>query len=174
MDIDTLFEKFETPNQKDLKLNFKKFFLDGNLTPKEAGLIAVTCAEVVNCAPLSKFALEHCKNAGATPEEISEAKEAAAIMGLMNTFYRFRHFVGKEEYQTPAGLRMNIMGRPVVGKETFEMLALAASVINGCEACVKSHEQSLVGHGVTTDKIYDLVRLAAIVKALEVSFRQIG
>lgn len=173
MDIDTLFEKFESPTQKDLKLNFKKFFSDSGLSPKDAGLITLACAESVNSPALSAFAKAHLEKQGATAEEIQEAKDAAAIMGLMNCYYRFRHFVGKEAYQAAAGLRMNVMARPVTGKASFEMMALAVSVINGCEMCVKSHEKSLIDHGVTEPVIHDLARLASITKALEVSFRQL-
>lgn len=172
MDIDTLFNKFESTTQKDLKLNFKKFFSEGGLSPRDAGLITLACAEAVNCKPLSIFAEEQLKIAGAGPEEIAEAKDVAAIMGLMNMYYRFRHFVEKEAYQRPAGLRMNVMARPVTGKQSFEQMALAVSVINGCEACVRSHEKSLLDLGTTEDQVHDLARLASIVKALEVSFRQ--
>jgi alkyl hydroperoxide reductase subunit D len=173
MSLDSLFEKFESPAQRDLKLNFTKFFSDSGLSKKEAGLITLACAESVNSKPLIQFAADHLKTEGATPEEIQECRDAAAIMGLMNCYYRFRHFVGKEEYKKPAGLRMNVMARPVNGKNAFEMMALAVSVINGCESCVKSHEESLVKLGESEDKIHDLARLASIVKALEACFRHI-
>ncbi|MDB5038262.1 MAG: hypothetical protein JWQ35_1790 [Bacteriovoracaceae bacterium] len=172
MDIEKVFEKHETITQRDLKLNFKKFFLESSLSPKDAGLITLACAESVNCTPLKELAAAHLKENNATDEEISEAKDAAAIMGLNNMFYRFRHFTQKEAYQKPAGLRMNVLGRPVTGKASFEMMALAVSIINGCELCVKSHEQSLLSHNVTEDQIYDLARLASVIKGLEVTFRQ--
>lgn len=174
MDIDQIFEKFETTTQRDLKLNFKKFFLESGLNPKDAGLIALASAETVNCLPLIQLASTHLKAQGATDEEISEARDAAAIMSLNNMFYRFRHFTQeKEVYQKPAGLRMNVLARPVTGKASFEMMALAVSIINGCEACVKSHEQSVLSHGITEDQIYDLARLASIIKGISVSFQQI-
>ena len=34
MDIENLFSKFESPTQKDIKLNFKKFFSDSGLDAK--------------------------------------------------------------------------------------------------------------------------------------------
>lgn len=174
MDIDQIFEKFETVTQRDMKLNFKKFFLESGLSPKDSGLITLACAETVNCRPLIDLATAHLKAQNATDEEISEARDASAIMSLNNMFYRFRHFTNKEAYQKPAGLRMNVLGRPVTGKASFEMMALAVSIINGCEACVKAHEQSVLNHGVTEDQVYDLARLASIVKGLEVCFRQVA
>ncbi len=174
MDLDKLFEKFETQTQKDLKLNFGKFFTDSSLSPKDAGLLVLACAESLNCRPLKEFAIVHLQSNGATPEEIAEARDCAAIMGLNNIFFRFRHFVAKETYQKPAGLRMNVLARPVMGKGTFELLALAVSALNGCEACVKAHEVSVLTHGISEDTIYDAMRLTAVIKGLEVSFRQIG
>lgn len=167
MSIDSLFEGKESPHQRDMKLNFSKYFSDSQLSPKEAGLITLACAESVNSPKLIAFTTNHLNANGATPEEIQEARDAGSIMGVMNCFYRFRHWVDKETYKKPAGLRMNIMARPVTGKATFEMMALAVSVINGCEACVKSHEESVLKHEVSEDKVYDLVRLASIVKGLE-------
>lgn len=174
MELDKFFEKFESLAQKDLKLNFKKFFSDSNLKPKEAALITLACAESLNSKPLSQLATEVLKSESATQEEIQEARDVAAIMGLMNMYYRFRHYAKKEAYQKPAGLRMNVMAKPVNGKLAFEMMALAVSVLNGCENCITSHEQSLIGHGATEDQIHDLCRLASVTKGLEVAFRQVA
>jgi alkyl hydroperoxide reductase subunit D len=175
MDLDQVFEKFETVTQRDLKLNFKKFFLESSLSPKDVGLITLAAAETVNCLPLINLAVDHLKKNGATEEEISESRDAAAIMSLNNMFYRFRHFThGKEAYQKPAGLRMNVLGRPVTGKASFEMMALAVSIINGCEMCVNSHEKSVLEHGITEDQVYDLARLTSVVRGLDVSFRQLN
>jgi alkyl hydroperoxide reductase subunit D len=174
MDIDQVFEKFESTVQRDLKLNFKKFYFDSGLSAKEAALITLACAESVSCPQLIDFTSSHLKEIGSSEEEIQEAKDCAAIMGLMNMYYRFRHYIGKEAYQKPAGLRMNVMARPVTGKQHFESMALAVSILNGCENCIKSHEKSLIELGMSEDQIHDLARLASTVKALEVSFRQLG
>jgi len=173
MEIDQLFEKFESTTQLDLKLNFKKFFFDSGLSAKDAGLITLACAESVNCSPLIQFATEHLRSAGSTNDEIQEARDAAAIMGVMNMYYRFRHYVEKEAYQKPAGLRMNVMARPVNGKLNFESMALAISILNGCQNCIQSHEKSLLESGMTEERIHDLARLASVIKGLEVSFRQL-
>jgi len=87
-------------------------------------------------------------------------------MAMLNTYYRFRHFVHKDDDYRVAGLRMTALAKPQLGKERFEMLALAVSVLNGCESCVRSHEQVLRDAGVGADKIHDLARLASVVKAL--------
>ena len=51
--------------------------------------------------------------------------------------------------QIPVRIRMQIMGKPVPGKEFFELLSLAVSAINGCEMCVNAHEDSLIKPGTT-------------------------
>jgi alkyl hydroperoxide reductase subunit D len=81
--------------------------------------------------------------------------------------YRFRHFVEKEVYNNaPARLRMNIMMNPVLGKEFFELVSLAVSAVNGCEMCVKSHEQSVLAAGSNESKIWDAIRIASIITSL--------
>jgi alkyl hydroperoxide reductase subunit D len=47
------------------------------------------------------------------------------------------------------------------------MLAFAVSVLNGCQSCICSHEQVLKENGVTSDKIHDLAKLAAVVKGIK-------
>lgn len=66
-----------------------------------------------------------------------------------------------------AGLRMTALARPTLGKERFEMLAFAVSVLGGCEMCVRSHERVLREAGVSIDKVHDLARLAAVVRGLK-------
>jgi alkyl hydroperoxide reductase subunit D len=85
---------------------------------------------------------------------------------MLNVYYRFRYMVGNEEDYRAAGLRMTALARPVLGKERFEMLAFAVSVLNGCQSCIRSHEKVLRDAGVSTDKVHDLARLAAVVKGL--------
>jgi alkyl hydroperoxide reductase subunit D len=61
---------------------------------------------------------------------------------------------------------MNIMMNPVLGKEFFELMSLAVSAVNGCESCVNSHEESVRKLGSSEVRIFDAIRLAAIVKGL--------
>jgi alkyl hydroperoxide reductase subunit D len=77
--------------------------------------------------------------------EIGEAVGCASLLASNNVFYRFRHFTQKEKYtQIPARIRMQLMMKPVTGKEFFELMSLAVSAVNGCEMCVNAHEDSLI------------------------------
>ena len=88
----------------------------------------------------------------------------ASLLSANNVLYRFRHFVNKEKYnEIPARIKMNIMARPVSGKELFELISLAVSAVNGCEMCVKSHEQSLIELGTREERVFEAVRLAAVI-----------
>jgi alkyl hydroperoxide reductase subunit D len=95
-------------------------------------------------------------------------------MGMLNSYYRFRKTVtDADSYGTP-GLRMNVFMNTTLGKRKFEMLAFALSVLNGCESCMRSHEEFLLKEGVSHEEIHDLARLASIVNGLRVLFAQSG
>jgi len=73
----------------------------------------------------------------------------------------------KDSYNNqPAGIKMSIMMSPVLGKEFFELVSLVVSSINGCEMCVSSHEKSVLQHGSTESRVFEAVKLGAIVKGL--------
>ena len=102
---------------------------------------------------------------------IEDAKAAAALMAMNNVYYRFRHMVGKPSYgDKPARLRMNRLVN--AGHEQARLRALLAggvSAINGCEICIRSHEEAVVEGGLTEDQVHDAVRIAATVNAAAVS-----
>ncbi|MBI3898317.1 MAG: carboxymuconolactone decarboxylase family protein [Gammaproteobacteria bacterium] len=165
-DLDTVLPASQTTIARDLKLNLKRLLEEGALTREEVLLALLATASSVQDALLIGFAREQLRQLELTPEQIQEAAESAAIMAMLNTYYRFRHMLGKDDDYRTAGLRMTSLSKPVLGKERFEMLAFAVSVLNGCENCIRSHEQVLRNAGVSADKIHDLARLAATVKGL--------
>jgi alkyl hydroperoxide reductase subunit D len=101
-----------------------------------------------------------------SPEALTAAKAAAAIMGMNNIYYRFVHLVGGDYERLPARLRMNIIGKPGVEKSDFELWALAVSAINGCGMCLTAHEKILRDHGISTEQIQAAIRIAATVHAV--------
>jgi alkyl hydroperoxide reductase subunit D len=172
MTLDQLFEGFESPTELDFKVNFKKFLIDSKLEPKTAGLVALSCAETLDCDRLIRFSQAFASEHGAHEADLLEASDVAAVMGIANNYYRFRHFVSKEAYQKPAGFRMSLMGKPVTGKLNLELMALAVSIINGCENCVQGHEKSVLEHGGTEEMVHDTARLASTINGLAVLFRR--
>ena len=151
----------------DLKLNFKNSFGSEQLTPKEVALLGVALAVNATNRVLHQFFKEHAATEGATEEEVAEAVACASLLSANNVFYRFRHFMNKEKYnEIPARIKMNIMARPVGGKEFFELMSLAVSAVNGCEMCVKAHENSLIEMGSKEERIFEAVRLGAVITSL--------
>lgn len=151
----------------DLKINFKNSFESEYLSKKEVALLGVALAVNANNAVLRTFFDGNARQEGAKPEEIAEAVACASLLSANNVFYRFRHFMNKEKYnEIPARIKMNIMARPVVGKEFFELISLAVSAVNGCEMCVTSHEASLIELGSKEERIFESVRLAAVITSL--------
>lgn len=148
----------------DLKLNFKNSFESELLSKKEIALLGVALAVNANNTLLKRFFKDNADAEGATAAEIAEAVGCASLLSANNVFYRFRHFMDKEKYnEIPARIKMNIMGRPVSGKEFFELMSLAISAVNGCEMCVKAHEKSLIELGSKEERIFESVRLAAVI-----------
>lgn len=95
---------------------------------------------------------------------------ALSLMAMDNVYYRFRHMVGKPVYgEKPAGLRMNRLMQPATTRTDFELMALAASAINGCEMCVRAHEKAVTEGGLTPDHVNDAVRIAATIYAAAVA-----
>jgi alkyl hydroperoxide reductase subunit D len=91
-------------------------------------------------------------------------------MAMSNVYYRFRHLVAKPSYgDRPARLRMNRIAKPAGAKVDFELMCLAVSAINGCEACVQAHERTALEHGITEEQVHDVVRLAAVVQSAAVA-----
>jgi alkyl hydroperoxide reductase subunit D len=151
---------------RDLRLNLKRVLEDGALAREEALLALLALATSVADERLGAYARGQLEAAGVGAEQIQEAAESAAIMGMLNVYYRFRHMLGNEDEYRAAGLRMTGLARPALGKVRFEMLAFAVSVLNGCASCIRSHEQALRQAQVSVDKVHDLARLAAVVKGL--------
>ncbi len=164
--LDTLLEG-ESRYLKDLRVNFKNTLTSEHLSEKEIYLLATAVATNEKNERLLQFFKDGAKQREATAEEIAEAVACASLLASNNIFYRFRHFTGKEKYnQLPARIKMNIMMKPVLGKEFFELVSLAVSAVNGCEMCVNAHENSLLDLGSSEERIFEAVRLAAVVTSL--------
>lgn len=159
-----LLEKGESRYLRDLKLNLTSTLTSEHLSTKECALIGLCSAINNNNRVLTQFFTRYAQEQGATTAETAEAAGCASLLASNNIFYRFRHFTQKEKYsQIPARIRMQIMMRPVTGKEFFELMSLAISAINGCEMCVNAHEDSLIKLGTTEERIFDAVRIASLV-----------
>ncbi len=151
---------------KDIRLNVSSLMGDATLTDQQKYGLALACAHAAG-VPSAIEAAEADAATRLSEAAANAARAAAAVMAMNNVYYRFLHLTSNSEYQTlPARLRMNVLGSPGIEKADFELFALAVSAINGCGACVDSHEAVLRQHGVSTQLIHTAVRLASVVQAL--------
>jgi lipoyl-dependent peroxiredoxin subunit D len=100
---------------------------------------------------------------------VEDGLAAATLMAMNNVYYRFRDMVGKPAYsEKPARLRMGRLAQPATSRTDLELFSLAASAINGCEACVRAHEDMVVKGGLAEEAVHDAVRIAAVIHAAAV------
>lgn len=150
---------------KDLKLNLGSLATEPVLNQQQlagtfvASAIASRNAEVTR-AIVAEFGPR------LSPEALTAAKAAAAIMGMNNVYYRFTHLVGGDYSSMPAKLRMNVMAKPGVEKVDFELWSLAVSAINGCGMCMEAHEKVVLQAGLSKEQVQAAVRISAVVHAV--------
>ncbi|MDI1479478.1 carboxymuconolactone decarboxylase family protein [Polyangium sp. y55x31] len=162
---------------RDTKLNLQSV-LEGDSSLSRAQRLGIAIAAAANARslPLREALVEQARaeleNADAV---IDDAYAAATLMAMNNVYYRFRYQIGKETYsQRSPKLRMNRIAQPKTSKADFELMSLAVSAMNGCEACVKSHEQAVLAGGLGEDHVHDAVRIAATIQAATVALEITG
>ena len=165
MSLDTLRDALPA-YAKDISLNLSSLAAETVLSDQQkwgafvASAYALGQPDVVRAVETSAIA------AGLSPEALTAAKAAAAIMGMNNVYYRSLHLLSNGEYKTlPARLRMNGLANPGVDKADFELWATAVSAVNGCGMCLDAHEAELKKHGVAAPQIQAALRIAAVVNA---------
>jgi alkyl hydroperoxide reductase subunit D len=165
MSIETL--KSALPDHaKDIKLNLSSIATDQSLGDQRLWGTLLASA-IATRQPLVIDAITAEARQRLSPEAMTAAKAAAAIMAMNNVYYRFAHLVSAKDYATmPARLRMNVMANPGVPKADFELWSLAVSAINGCGHCMDAHESLLRKEGMTPQDIQTAVRAAAVVQAV--------
>ena len=150
---------------KDISLNLSSLAAETVLNDQQKWGAFLASAHAIGVAPVVK-AIEAEAAAVLSPEALTAAKSAAAIMGMNNIYYRSLHLLKNNEYTTlPARLRMNVIANPGVDKMDFELWSVAVSAINGCGACLDAHESELRKHNVPATQIQAALRIGAVVHA---------
>jgi alkyl hydroperoxide reductase subunit D len=160
---------------KDLRLNLDSVLSEGGapgLSAKQIRAVALASSIASRHIPLTR-AIEAFAADQLDATERDGVRAAAAMMGMTNVYYRFKHLVSNKEYETlRASLRMNVMTAPGIEKIAFEAASLAVSAVNGCGACLDAHEKTLRQHGVSAQGVQSAVRIAAVVHAVAVTLEQ--
>lgn len=165
MSIDTL-KSMIPAYAKDIKLNLSSLASDESLSEQQLWGTFFACAIAAGNDIVIR-GIEEEASGYLSAEAYDAAKSAAAIMAMNNIYYRFVHLASNPDYQTmQAKLRMNVIGNPGVDKADFELWSLAVSAINGCGACIDSHEKVLLDHGLSKEQIQTAVRVASVIHAV--------
>ena len=164
MSLDALRESLP-PYAKDISLNLSSLAAETVLSDQQKWGCFLASAIASRNATVTAAILAETE-ARLTPEALEAAKAAAAIMAMNNIYYRFVHLAANKEYgKLPARLRMNVIGKPGVEKLDFELWSTAVSAINGCGACLDSHEGELRKHGASALQVQAALRIASVVNA---------
>lgn len=151
---------------KDQHLNLGSLAAETVLADQQKWGCFLASAHAIGVAPVVR-AIEAEVEGKLAPEARDAAKAAAAVMAMNNVYYRALHLLRNEEYRTlRAGLRMNVIMNPGIEKTDFELWCLAVSAINGCGACLDSHEEELKKRGATALQIQAALRIASVVAAV--------
>jgi alkyl hydroperoxide reductase subunit D len=151
---------------RDLKINLGAVLRQPELTLRQTWGTAVACA-IAGRNPQLIAAILGEASRHLDEQALFAAKAAAAVMGMNNVFYRFRHLSTNEKYSAmPARLRMQVIRSHASDPVDFELWCLAVSAINACGMCVDSHEKVLRDKGVSEETILAAVRIASVVYAL--------
>ncbi len=168
MDLEKLLESLPD-YAKDLRINLGNLLRQSELSEQQAWGTAVCCAMTARHASLLQ-AVEAEAARHLDPKALFAAKAAAAMMGMNNVFYRFRHLVDNPEYgQQPARLRMQAIKSHGSDPLDFELWCLAASAVTGCGACMAAHEKTLREKGASAETVVAAVRIAAVIHGLAVA-----
>ena len=151
---------------KDIKINLGNVLQPGALNQAQVFGVALASAYTSRNAELVTALVAEARTADVAAGVFEDAKAAAVLMGMNNVLYRFKHVLGKDDYQQrPAKLRMQRLAQVATNKADFELYCLAVSAINNCQTCMASHEASVLQHGLTADHVWDAVRIASTVNA---------
>jgi lipoyl-dependent peroxiredoxin subunit D len=154
---------------KDLRLNLPNVLQSAVLSPAQAWGVALAVAMATRHPELRDAALADAE-AAVGAAVVDDAVAAASLMAMNNIYYRFRHLVGRPEYEQKAPrLRMQRLQKPATNAADLELMALAVSAVHGCAMCVAAHESVVTKAGITEDQVHDAIRIAAVIHGLAVA-----
>jgi alkyl hydroperoxide reductase subunit D len=154
----------------DVKLNWRMAVNQSELTPVQlwgsavASALAARNREVLEAVTAEASQVMDASN-------LDAARAANAIMSTSNIYYRFIHLAEHEKYSTiPAHLRANTGRNSRALPADFELWCVAVSAVNGCGACIKSHERAARDKGLTDEAVLAAVRVASVIHAIAVVY----
>ena len=165
MDLDGLRDQLPA-YARDIANNLSHLAAETILTDQQKWGAFVASAHALGVGEVVRAIEASAAEAGLSAAAMDAAKGAAAIMAMNNVYFRAVHIMENREYAAlPARLRLNILGNPGAPKIDFELWSMAVSAINGCGACMDSHEAELRKLGASPQQVQAALRIGAVVTA---------
>jgi alkyl hydroperoxide reductase subunit D len=150
---------------RDIRINLSQILNDALLGNQQKWGAILAAANATGFAPLIRAASADAE-AKLSPEAMTAAKSAAALMAMTNVYYRAAHAMKDADYATMrTGLRMNVLADPGVDKGDFEFWSFVVSALNGCGMCLDAHEEELRRRDWPATHIQAGIRIAAVIGA---------
>jgi alkyl hydroperoxide reductase subunit D len=154
---------------RDIRLNLESVLSPetAGLTPQQALGTALACAYSIGTPELVRLVLT--EGANYISDDVKTAAQGAAtIMAMNNVYYRSTHLIGDENLKKlPARLRMNIIGKPGIAKEDFELMCFAVSALAGCGQCLTSHLTELRKASISDEGVQAALKIASVLNATD-------
>lgn len=157
---------------RDTRLNVETVLtIEGSpgLTQAQIWSVALASAYSLASSPLVETVLAE----GQLDESIREAARAAAtIMAMNNVYYRSMHLLEDAELKKlPARLRMNVIGKPGIEKQDFELMSFAVSALAGCGQCLTAHLNELRKAGISNEGAQSALKIASVLNAVNAALK---
>jgi alkyl hydroperoxide reductase subunit D len=154
----------------DLKANAQRVLGGESLSTVQTWGSALASAYYIRQPDLIAAILADAKAAGLSAEHLSDAKGAAALMGMNTVYFRFRHIMHSDAYtQMAFNLRMTRMKQVATDQTHFELYSIGPAALAGCELCLKAHEAAVKKGGLREENVHDAVRIASVLNGVAVS-----
>lgn len=158
----------------DLVANAQRVLGGESLNSVQTWGSALTAAYFIRQPELTAAILADAKAAGLSEEHLSDAKAAAALMGMNTVYFRFRHVMHNDAYNQKAfNLRMTRMQKVATDQTHFELYSIGPAALAGCELCLKAHEAAVKKGGLNEDNVHDAVRIASVLNGIAVALETI-
>lgn len=154
----------------DLVVNAKRVLGGESLNAVQTWGSALASSYFIRQPELTAAILADAKAAGLSDKHLSDAKGAAALMGMNTVYFRFRHIMHTAAYtQKTFNLRMTRMQQVATDQTHFELYSIGPAALAGCELCLKAHEAALKKGGLNEENVHDAVRIASVLNGIAVA-----
>ncbi len=146
----------------DIYMNLNRQLAAGKVEEGCKLLVAAAVASAVGSQPAVDFFTQAALNVGRSRTEILDGISVAAVCGIFNGYYRFRHQVPTELRDTYESFRApfnaNSFMKSSIGVFEIEAICIIVSSINDCGICVEGHINKAKSVGMSDEQIDEVIK----------------